>query len=244
MIASNHPLHRFFRARRRMSLSERAAVLTIVSASIGVTMSFVHGGDFAAECAATDAGLIAVRAAILGVPARLGYRADVGEIPHSIHDLFDPASLLLPLHAFDPATGRGWHGPYLRDGVRIDVRKAHCSFSDDSCGSGRFINGLANGDMGVLDGFRHHAPECTNSDAERYCRNPIVLQIPCDDKNRNGACGDREDMWLPGNARLVSAGPDGVLETALTDYNAGSRGDDRVLYLQMGDPGGGNRKCK
>jgi len=227
-----------------MSLSERAAVLAIVSAATGVTMSFVRGIDFAAECAATDASLIAIRAAILGVPDRLGYRADVGELPRSIRDLFDPAALPPRLRTADPEAGRGWRGPYLADGVRIDVRKAHCSFSDDSCNSRRFINGLANGDTGVLDGFRHHAPECTNSDAERYCRNPIVLQIPCDDKNRNGACGDIEDMWLPGNARLVSAGPDGVLETALADYNAGRRGDDRVLYLQMGDPGGGNRKCK
>ncbi|HYE36080.1 hypothetical protein [Methylocaldum sp.] len=227
-----------------MSLSERTAVLVIVSASIGVAMSFVRGGDFAAECAATDAGLTAIRAAIMGGPAGSGYRADVGEIPRSIHDLFDPASLPLPLRGFDPATGRGWRGPYLTEGVRIDGRKAHCSFSDDSCNSARFINGLANGDTGVLDGFGHHAPECTNSDAERYCRNPIVLQVPCHDANGNGACGDIGDMWLPGNARLVSAGPNGALETVLTDYNAGSRGDDRVLYLHMGDPGGGNRKCK
>jgi len=227
-----------------MSLSERAAVLVIVSASIGMTMSFMRGGDFAAECAATDASLIAIRGAILGVPTKLGYRADVGDIPRSVHDLFDPTSLPPPLRSFDPETGRGWRGPYLPGGTRLEIRKVHCSFSDESCNNRRFINGLTNGDTVVLDGFSHHAPECTNSDAERYCRNPIVLQIPCDDANRNGACGDNEDMWLPGNARLVSAGPNGALETALTDYNAGSRGDDRVLYLQMGDPGGGNRKCK
>jgi hypothetical protein len=245
MIASNQPLHRFFKARRRMTLAERAAVLVIVSVSIGVVMSLVRGDDFAAECAVTDASLGAIRTAILGGRAGLGgYRADVGEIPRSIRDLFDPASLPPHLRTFDPASGRGWRGPYLTDGVRIDVRKAHCSFSDASCNSGRFINGLANGDTGVLDGFGRHAPECTNSDAERYCRNPILLQIPCDDLNRNGVCGDSDDMWLPGNARLVSAGPNGELETALADYSAGRRGDDRVLYLLMGDPGGGNRPCK
>lgn len=227
-----------------MTRAERAAVLVIVLAAIGVVMSFVRGDDFAAECAATDASLEAIRAAILGGQAGLGYRADVGEIPRSIHDLFEPTSLPSPLWTFDPATGRGWRGPYLTDGVGLDVRKAHCSFSDESCNSRRFINHLANGETGVLDGFKRHAPECTNSDAERYCTNPIMLQIPCSDANRNGVCGDVGDIWLPGNARLVSAGPNGELETALADYNARSRGDDRVLYLLMNDPGGGNRPCQ
>lgn len=244
MIVSNQPLRRFGKARRQMTRAERAAVLVIVLATIGVVMSFVRGDDFAAECAATDASLKAIRAAILGGQAGLGYRADIGEIPRSVHDLFDPASLPAPLRTFDPATGRGWRGPYLTDGVRIDVRKAHCSFSDDSCYRRRFVNALATGDTVVLDGFKRHVPECTNSDAERYCINPIVLQIPCDDADRNGICGDNGDMWLPGNARLVSAGLNGILETALTDYNAAFRGDDRVLYLFMGDPGGGNQRCE
>lgn len=238
MIVSNQPLRRLGSMRRQMTRAERAAVFVLVLAVIGVVVSFVRGDDFAAECAATDVRLKAIRAAILGGEAGPGYRADIGEIPHSIHDLFDPSSLPAPLRTFDPATGRGWRGPYLEDGVQINVRKAHCSFSDPSCNSHRFVNALATGDMVVLDEFKRHAPECTNSDAERYCTNPILLQIPCDDLDRDGICSD-SDMWLPGNARLVSAGLNGILETALSDYNAGARGDDRVLYLFMGDPGVG-----
>ncbi len=244
MMVSNQSLRRLGSMRLHMTRAERAAVFVLVLAVTGVVMSFVRGDDFAAECAATDASLKAIRAAILGGEAGLGYRADSGEIPRSIQDLFEPASLPAPLRTFDPVTGRGWRGPYLTDGVRINVRKAHCSFSDVSCNSQRFVNALATGDMVVLDGFRRHAPECTNSDAERYCINPVVLQIPCDDADRNGICGDASDMWLPGNARLVSAGLNGILETALTDYKATARGDDRVLFLFMGDPGGRNQSCE
>jgi hypothetical protein len=44
-------------------------------------------------------------------------------------------------------------------------------------------------------------------------------------------------------ARLVSAGPNGMLETALADADASGRGDDRVLFIGRADPGR-NRSCE
>lgn len=71
------------------------------------------------------------------------------------------------------------------------------------------------GDPAVLDGWG----------------NPIVLQIPT-----SGADQDQNEL----NARLVSAGPDGVIQCAATsltpaDLDASGRGDDRVLFLSVAD---------
>lgn len=46
---------------------------------------------------------------------------------------------------------------------------------------------------------------------------PIIIQNPTDD-----------------DVRLVSAGPDGLLDTAIADTSVG--GDDRVLYLKIANP--------
>ena len=58
------------------------------------------------------------------------------------------------------------------------------------------------------------------------CGNPVVIQLP------------RADPTQKNDARLVSAGPDGVLQTP-TDVNTptlAEKGDDLVLYLFREDP--------
>ncbi|MDT8407041.1 MAG: hypothetical protein RQ715_07305 [Methylococcales bacterium] len=53
---------------------------------------------------------------------------------------------------------------------------------------------------------------------------------------------DRSGRLLNGvdedlDARLVSAGPNGVLDTAIADTDASNRNDDRMLFLRRPDTG-------
>ena len=52
---------------------------------------------------------------------------------------------------------------------------------------------------------------------------PIIIQWPT---------GDTTGTYV----RLVSAGPNGKIDTALTDLPASSRGDDVVLFLRQALP--------
>jgi len=58
--------------------------------------------------------------------------------------------------------------------------------------------------------------------------NPIVIQLPSDPSETF------EDEVLA--VRLVSAGPNGVIDTPTTDLTPEDKGDDIVLYLRREDP--------
>lgn len=205
---------------RGMSLLELSVVLLILAGLAGMALPYLGGAGRTAACQATDATLATVRDAIIGSGATPGYLSDMGDFPYyldtsmtprhdTLHFLFaNSLSIGATTYyanglaagdsrlQFNPATRRGWHGPYLLNGVTIAGQSA------------------------VLDSF--HPPQCTGD-----CRSPVILQLP----------GGNASY-----ARLVSVGPDGVLQTVLTDLAASSRGDDRVLFLQMADPGR-NQPC-
>ena len=224
------------------TLLELTVVLLILIALAGVVVPFVHGTVEQATCQATDATLAAVKEAIMGGPQGPGYFHDMGgHFPeykdnsggdhYHLHFLFatstftSPKQDLYPPELNKPGLGLGWRGPYLQGGGKLPS-SLDASFDDPQYV--HFKHTDFKEDFFVLDHYRW--------------RNPIVLQVPDDNDSDSDDCssyGYAEGSWC---ARLVSAGPDGKLDTKITDADASERGDDRVLFLRIPDPKG-NLPC-
>lgn len=111
---------------------------------------------------------------------------------------------------FDPVTRQGWRGPYLLHeggGFRYFV-------DADRTEPGNFTQLYGEtDDPTILDGWG----------------NPIVIQEP-------DADGDNViDFDEARRVRLVSAGPNGVIDTDPDDLLATDRGDDLVLFLRVAE---------
>lgn len=225
------PTHDFCRPGRQrgLTLMELAVVLAVLAALAALTIPYVNGGARLAACQTTDATLAGLRDAIAGSAAGPGYRADLGDWPTSLQDLLTrPAGA----NAFNPHTGRGWRGPYVQGGGSSDAVLAHLSARFTTAGDYLAV-AIAAGQPVILDHFSD--PVCDAGD----CRSPVVWQIP----TGGTQCGTTTAVATPGDyVRLVSAGPDGVLESRLDDAWACARNDDRVLFVKMADPGA-NRPC-
>jgi type II secretory pathway pseudopilin PulG len=211
-----------------MTLLEITVVLLILIALAGLVVPYINITSGTATCQATDATLQAVKQAIMGGAAGPGYYADTlgtypadrGDIDYNLKYLFiagdeDKDDSIPDWPSYNPKTGIGWRGPYLMTGVSLaDKTKLAAHFSSDT-----YVHALADGDNIVNDGWGR----------------PIILQVPA-------TCQDC--------ARLVSAGPgtgpglsDADIDTAI-EGNEGAevRGDDRVLFLKIADPGN-NKRC-
>ena len=106
---------------------------------------------------------------------------------------------------YDPVTGRGWSGPYVDHASGVRV-----AYQVDAARGFTNAYGL-NGDPAPVDAWG----------------NPIVLQQPV-------AVGAIHSNTSCNYARLISAGPDGVLQTPLNVLQPAPAdiGDDLVVYLR------------
>ncbi|WP_022949836.1 hypothetical protein [Methylohalobius crimeensis] len=164
----------------------------------------------------------------------------------STFDSANPKSLCPgSLGQFKPRLALGWRGPYLQGGggKLVDPTKLNSSFS-------KVASNPPTNDQYVH--FDHTATGSASHENDYYVldhyrwRNPIVLQVPDDNDSDPNDCiaigypnGDGKMC-----ARLVSAGPDGILNTQIIDADASKRGDDRVLFLRIPDPySEGNLPC-
>ncbi|WP_341327418.1 hypothetical protein [Methylotuvimicrobium sp. KM2] len=208
---------------RGLTLLELSVVLLVLIALAGLMVPYVVGTGQMAMCQATDATMHAVKEAIMGGSAGPGFYADtLGYYPKNSRnsDLTDINLTYLfkpgEFESYNPKTAVGWRGPYLQTGG-VAPASLDASFTDTS--EGKVHQVLTGGQEQVLDAWGK----------------PIVLQIPIDTNDSNKPNFDY--------ARLVSAGRNGSLDTAIA-YNGSSvyhpdasdRNDDRVLYLRMPDP--------
>lgn len=191
--------------RRGLTLFELLIVLTITMTLVALVVIPADELRGASMTTVTERTLLALRDAIVGSDAQPGYRADVGELPSFVADLFQQpltlagtAALPVEWQSFDPVTRRGWRGPYL------DHTGSRYMLATDRGFTNQY--GVA-GWPGVVDA---------------WCR-PIVLQWP----QLGGSTDPRPFV------RLVSAGANGVLETPVNvEYpSRASCGDDVVLYV-------------
>lgn len=206
------PIHFQSSTRRGLTLFELLIVLTITMTLVALVVIPADELRGASMTTVTERTLLALRDAIVGSDAQPGYRADVGELPSFVADLFQQpltlagtAALPVEWQTFDPVTRRGWRGPYL------DHTGSRYSLATDRGFTNQY--GVA-GWPGAMDA---------------WCR-PIVLQWP----QLGGSIDPRPFV------RLVSAGANGVLETPVNVAypSRASCGDDVVLYV-MGVDGRG-----
>jgi prepilin-type N-terminal cleavage/methylation domain-containing protein len=193
--------------RSGFTLVELSVVIAIVVVMAGLALLRAGSFEDRAKRQVTYASMAAIRAAISGPPEKPGYFEDVGQLPPTIAGLLVVPVNIPPSKAvFDPATGFGWHGPYFQ--YATGTYKI-----TDPPGSDHFTAQYGNtNDPAILDAWTL----------------PIVLQIPL----TAGPAGESPAAY----ARLVSAGPDGVLDTpagwpAPDINNTAVVRDDVVLYL-------------
>ena len=203
------------------------AILAIVAGFIVPTAAFLRKkGQFTAA----QASLTTIRDAIMGTQDKPGFYLDTGRLPNNIAELFIQPS---DLQAFNRDTGLGWRGPYLisAGGTYPDPTSAKAiqqGFLQYIAPSGSYPgNGYGSkGDPAVLDPWG----------------NPIIIQFPYNTSHPTTGAQDYQF------ARLISAGPNGVIDTSPTATylnpvsslydpyaQQSARGDDIVLYINHSD---------
>lgn len=223
----------FFRMFKQLTLIELVitlGILAIASATVVtmISVSTIRVGPDQKDIytLTTEANLQTLSKAILGTSTQKGYYQHMGQhysrMPRSIADLFrSPSYLPLEFQNYQASSRLGWRGPYcLLVQGRYGMRTAK---------GFQFRHGFSSAfgqpaDPAILDGWG----------------NPIILQI---DFDGNVEVQPEEARY----ARLVSAGPNGRLETPMSlskkvpgknktsELTLNDCGDDLVLFLQVAD---------
>lgn len=195
------------------------AILAIVAGFIIPSAAFLEKRG---KETATRASLATIRDAIMGTANQPGYYEDTGQFPNTLEDLFvQPPSI----PSFNRDTGRGWRGPYLLNANgTLGASNTPQNFIVGAPASPYTPYGDSTpepygytGDSVIIDGWGH----------------AIFLQWPT-----SGSTTQNQEY-----IRLVSAGPDGVINTPQVDSNSSAtyypppadRGDDIVLFINHAD---------
>lgn len=242
------------RCRRGLTLLELAVVLAILSSLSGMVlfnltpdrMNFSGAGqNKTAPQIATEATMLGIREALMGSTAGPGYWDDVTHLAKlwpspDLYWLFQPLTSDPSRHfnpsplegnywavlKYNPYTQIGWRGPYMQP--------PNASYTVDDA-------------RGFTTTYRHTEVNCPYFlDA---WGNPIVLQFPEEYKGLKihfeTTDNPVSNLYFIENSRMVSAGPNGMLDTELNlrhltngmpgyDYleaNPSSRGDDIIMFF-------------
>lgn len=220
--------------RRGFTLIELVLVVMVLAIVGGLAVPMLGGlteistptGPKSDRRIVTETSMQRLRDAFLSSEARSGIWSDLGHVPNrlprTVAQLFGtdaPLAEATPF-VFNPVTKIGWRGPYLSQptGNYPDVTTIH-SATGNTWADDNFTEAYGDpGDLEVVDAWG----------------NPIVLQIDFDGN-------DVIDRTEASMSRLVSAGPDGIIDLAnlprnQTDYLAALQShqtDDVVIYLGL-----------
>ena len=226
------------------SLLELLVVVAVLASLAALVISTLAGTARSAETTVTTATLRAVRDGFLGDATAPGYLADLKQVPGFAFAAVRVGDLLAPwsypdFAAYDPDTKRGWNGPYLGN-VRPpdntnDAQRGRFPLATDR----RSLGDRTFRERGFYYDAVHSYYGATNElAAADPWGNPVVLQVPPSEAFA-GSTGEVKRFRY---ARVVSAGPDGALDTPrdrlaglLADGTHAARGDDLVLFLNRAD---------
>ncbi len=234
------------RFERGFTLLELVVVLVIVVALASTLIIKVDKVRVDADDTTSKAMLTTLRDAFSGSAGAPGYLPDVKYVPG-----FDPLNLrpgdllqapsYLPLTAkvYDLVARRGWRGPYLVNTLPVRIYNASTG-DDDPRGSfpkandRRFRDDLTFQERGFYDASGSSAYGSAGDPAiADHWGDPFVIQIP----PTGPLIATDADRFK--YARIVSAGPNGKLETPLEDplagLTTGLRKDDMVIFLNRAD---------
>lgn len=202
-------------ARRAVTLIELLVVLVVLTALAGIVLVRVTGFSIHTAQGDKSPERIATEATMRAIADAIVGTTDQ---PGFLQDVGDMPEYMEDLFVnnghpdFDPVTRRGWRGPYIR---------TH---------TGSYAVDAARGFTTVYYDGVDDPPSPTLLDA---WGDPIVIQYP--DLPVTDELRER-------NARLVSAGPDGELDTPRSaahiepgDLDEDDRDDDIILFLRVTD---------
>lgn len=238
------PIGPMCRRRAAFTLMELTVVIVVIAALAALVVSNIDHTRDAAELTAARATMQTVREAFTGSPAGPGYLSDMKHLPGfslaavRMHDLLSSSSHPA-FAAFDIAANRGWRGPYLRNAQGVANTNSARNGAFPAAGERRFAGDASFQERGFFyDATSSHYGATGDLAAGDPWGNPIVVQTPPADAF-SGTTGEAKRFRY---ARLVSAGPDGVLATPadrlagmLADGTTAARGDDLVLFLNRTD---------
>jgi prepilin-type N-terminal cleavage/methylation domain-containing protein len=229
------------RCAHAFTLIEMTVVIVVIAALAAMVVGQVDGTLDDAEHLAARATLQTVADACTGSSAGHGYLADMRYAPGfqsqslRLHDLLERGNQ----SPFDPVARRGWHGPYLRPGAGVRNLNAARNGAFPAANERRSMDDASFLQRGFyLDAATSRYGEPGDLTVGDPWGNPIVIQVPDAAAFTQPTQAEHRLRF----ARLVSAGPDGVLTTPLDrlaglapDGTKPLRGDDLVQFLNRSD---------
>jgi prepilin-type N-terminal cleavage/methylation domain-containing protein len=226
---------------RAFTLVELTVVIVVIAALAAMVVSQVDGTLEDAEQTAAWAILQTVAEACTGSAAGRGYLADMRYAPGfrretlRLHDLLERGQQA----PFEPASRRGWRGPYLRPGAGVQNLNTARNGAFPAADERRSMADATFLQRGFyVDAATSHYGQPGDLTVGDPWGNPIIIQIPEASAFSRPAL-DEDRLRF---ARLVSAGPDGVLTTPmdrlaglLANGTKAARGDDLVQFLNRSD---------
>jgi prepilin-type N-terminal cleavage/methylation domain-containing protein len=208
---------------RGFTLIELVIVVGVLVVLAGLVLPSLQGTQDHSASGATKSSMLAIREAIVGGgPGQPGYLSDVGSLPTHMRDLF-----VMPISVAGASTVRAFDPNTARGwrGPYLRLQDAGATYHIDDPNGFTSVYG-DKGDQVAVDGWGR----------------PIILQAPTGLTDKN-----QRDQFT----RLVSAGPDGQIDTlpkvlypqpspplAHPDdepQRSPDRGDDLLLFLLRAD---------
>jgi len=222
--------------RSGFTLVEMLIVIGILVAITGIVVVVVGDTLSTAQDVTTKTTLEAVRAAIVGTTTVPGFISDVGRNPSSITDL-----LVCPSYTSEGNPPLHWRGPYL---TSSGGRFPNPTLADSITRRFSTFNTIwfVVPDGKALYGGNDTTPGTLDPAILDAWGNPVVLQVP----NWGLYKAVEPDPLDWKYARIVSAGPDGIIQIPSLDAASTAPdharlpyvsecGDDIVLYLKVAD---------